>query len=44
MMEAGSTAPLNTAYLEPWQGTLVLAAYVVALLVAAFATLRRRDV
>ncbi|ASN53552.1 ABC transporter permease [Sinomonas sp. R1AF57] len=44
MMEAGSTAPLNTAYLEPWQGTLVLAAYVVALLVAAFATLRQRDV
>ncbi|WP_433875439.1 ABC transporter permease [Sinomonas atrocyanea] len=44
MMEAGSTAPLNTAYLEPWQGTLVLAAYVVVLLAAAFATLRQRDV
>lgn len=44
MMEAGATAPLNTAYLEPWQGTLVLAAYVVALLVGAFATLRQRDV
>ena len=44
MMEAGSSNPLNTAYLEPWQGTLVLAAYVVVLLGAAFTTLKQRDV
>lgn len=44
MMEAGSSNPLNTAYLEPWQGTLVLAVYVVVLLGAAFTTLKQRDV
>jgi len=44
MFEAGSNSPLNTTYLEPWQGTLVLAAYVVVLLGAAFVTLRQRDV
>jgi ABC-type transport system involved in multi-copper enzyme maturation permease subunit len=44
MMEAGSSAPLNTALLEPWQGTLVIAAYVVVLLGAAFTTLRQRDI
>lgn len=44
MMEAGSDGPLNTAYLEPWQGTLVIAAYVVVLLFAAFTTLKQRDV
>jgi hypothetical protein len=44
MMEAGSDNPLNTAYLEPWQGTLVIAAYVVVLLFAAFTTLKQRDV
>ena len=44
MMEAGSDNPLNTAYLEPWQGTLVIAAYVVVLLFDAFTTLKQRDV
>ena len=44
MFEAGSSSALNTAYLEPWQGTLVLVAYVVALLGAGFVTLRQRDV
>ncbi|NUP75108.1 MAG: ABC transporter permease [Sinomonas sp.] len=44
MFEAGSSAPHNTAYLEPWQGTLVLAAYVVVLMGAAFAALKQRDV
>ncbi|MDQ4491760.1 ABC transporter permease [Sinomonas sp. ASV486] len=44
MMETGSSAPLNTALLEPGQGTLVLGAYVVVLLAAAFTTLKQRDV
>ncbi|WP_334173242.1 ABC transporter permease subunit [Sinomonas sp.] len=44
MFEAGQSGSLNTAYLEPWQGTLVLAAYVVVLLGAGFVTLRQRDV
>ncbi|MDQ4503949.1 ABC transporter permease [Sinomonas sp. ASV322] len=44
MFEAGSSAAHNTAYLEPWQGALVLAAYVVVLLGAAFTSLKQRDV
>ncbi|GAB3267679.1 ABC transporter permease [Sinomonas notoginsengisoli] len=44
MLEAGSTQPLDTTLLEPWQGVLVLGAYVVVLLGAAFATLKQRDV
>jgi ABC-type transport system involved in multi-copper enzyme maturation permease subunit len=45
MFEAGTDSNLlNTAYLEPWQGALVLTAYVVVLLGAAYTTLQQRDV
>jgi ABC-type transport system involved in multi-copper enzyme maturation permease subunit len=44
MLEAGSNQPLDSSLLEPWQGTLVIAAYVVVLLFAAFTTLKQRDV
>lgn len=44
MFQAGSSAPLDTTYLEPWQGALVLAGYVVVLLGAAYTALKQRDV
>lgn len=44
MLESGSSQPLDTTLLEPWQGILVLSAYVVVLLAAAFTTLKQRDV
>lgn len=44
MFQAGSSAPQDTTLLEPWQGTLILAAYVVVLLGAAFTALKQRDV
>lgn len=44
MFSAGSGNPANAANLQPWQGTLVLAGYVVVLLAAAFTTLKQRDV
>jgi ABC-type transport system involved in multi-copper enzyme maturation permease subunit len=44
MLQAGSSQPLDSSLLEPWQGTLVIGTYVVVLLAAAFTTLKQRDV